>query len=402
MSEHYKYAPSAAYIWEHCGGSTTIDVNDVDDDDQYSGRGSLLHDCAHQMLTGGQGSYNVTAAQKRTRTEWYTFEPDDAEAVANYVAYCQSLPGYHFHEKRTQWIEDCGGTTDFATVTPELLHIVDFKAGFVKRSPEQNPQLGIYALGMARLLRGIFDFKRVRMTIYQPMHLDDPMDPPSWEVPIAELNRMGKRLAARVRALKKGTPSAITFKPRTDRCRFCTVASAGKCPALGAETIKAAHADFAGYEKDKPVPEYAGKALADMTPLERYEMAGLVELWAKKEKERVTSGVKMGTHVDGFKLVAGNKKRSVTDRGGLVEHLVKQGFGEDVIYVGEPVLVSPAQAENLFTGTGCGVKKKALSPFFSEEPGAPVVVPEYDHRPSVDPVDSARQDFADYQRKEEE
>lgn len=399
--EHYHYAPSSGYIWMECGGSTTVDVSDVNDEDQYSGRGSLLHDLGHQMLM--HGSYNVPAGQARTKTEWYSFDPEeDAASVKTYVDYVNGRQAGAQHvilEERTEWIKDCGGTTDCAIFFADgLLEVIDYKAGFVKHDPEQNYQMGIYALGILKKYSALFDVKRVRMTIVQPMHLNEGEEPPFWDIPLAELVRFGKRIRSRVEKLQAGDPKAIAFKPRRDLCRFCTVGRANRCPALDAEAVKAAKDDFAGYGDD-PLPDYAGKPISEMTELELYEMAGVVEIWARNRKESVTSRVKLGTHVPGFKLVAGKKQRSVADRAGLVAHLTKDGFEEKDIFVGEPTLVSPAQAEKLYKGKGSGAKKKELAQFFDEEDGPPQVAPEYDHRPEVDPLASAQRDFADFQKE---
>ena len=383
----------------HCGGSTTIDVSDVDDSNQHSRRGSLLHELAHQCLSSGK--FLVGEARTQTNTEDYEIADEDWASVDTYVRFVKTLPGRHFYEKRTMFIPDCGGTTDCAVVERDLLHVIDFKAGYVKVSPIDNPQITIYALGMLRKYRALFDIKRVRLTIVQPMRLAEGEEPPSWEISAAMLRLMGKKIKERVRALEAREPDAVTFVPRVDRCRFCTVGRVGRCPALNERALVAAKAEFAEWEADRR-PKYMTKTIDEMTELELFEMASVVELWAKRRKESVTSKVKMGTHVQGFKLVAGKRTRTVTDRAGLVTRLTEDGFGEQEIFVGEPELVSPHKAEKLYAGKGSGAKKKELEKYFQTEEGAPLVVPEHDPRPAVDLLDRARRDFVDHFKETEE
>ena len=143
---HARYAPSAAHIWMHCGGSVTIDVSDEDDSNQHSRRGSLLHELAHQSLAYEHIDHQ--GAKEKTGTKDYEITMEDWESVDTYVQYIDSLPGRKFFEQRTLFIPDCGGTTDCAVVDGDLLHVIDFKAGYVKVSPIDNPQATIYAIGM--------------------------------------------------------------------------------------------------------------------------------------------------------------------------------------------------------------------------------------------------------------
>ena len=228
---------------------------------------------------------------------------------------------------------------------------------------------------------------------------------------------IGPRIAARIQDLEesKALGELGEYAPSKERCQFCKIGKALKCAALDQAANAAATDDFSDYERKSEVGDHEKedcncnpedfattrcpyKTSPELTDLEKWDIAGRAETWIKNLKESVTSRVLGGTPVDGFKIVGGKGKRSVSDKKGLVEHLTKDGFGETDIFVGEPKLVSPAQAAKLYTGKGSGVKKKALDQFFETTEGAPSVALATDPRPTLD---TAEKDFANYQREGE-
>lgn len=392
--KHAFYSPSAAYEWMDCAPSVLTDVGDFDDSSGYSTRGDLLHDLADQQLQ--IGVYDVIWGRKNVgMTEPYELTDEDRESIRVYVDYGNSLKGDKFHEVKSTFIRGkCGGTSDLVVFDPEtgILEVIDYKAGFVKRSAKANYQLIIYALGCVRKFAAVYDIKRVKMTIIQPIHGDLP---DSWPLKLSELERWGARIAARIEHLEKLKKAKALgeYAPTKVRCQFCKIGKAMKCSELDKAANAAATNDFSSYQRGTKNAERA-----ELTDLEKWTIAGNAETWIKNLKESVTSRVLGGTPVPGFKIVGGKGKRSVSDKKGLVEHLTKEGFGETDIFIGEPALVSPAQAEKLYIGKGSGVKKKALDQYFETSEGAPSVTLATDPRP---PLDTAEKDFATYQREGE-
>lgn len=395
MSEpraHAFYAPSSAYVWMECAPSVLIDLGDFDDSDEYNNRGTFLHDCGEQGNKTGTWSYSE--ATKRTGIE---YEPtlDDATSVQVYVDHIATLPGRKWFEVKSQFIRGlCGGTSDAVVFDPETgtLYIIDYKAGFIKRAARGNYQLVIYALGVVRKLQGLYNIKRVEMTIIQPMHGEEP---DTWKLKLSELERWGKRVKARVDFLEslRKAGKLGDYSPSDDRCQFCKVGKAMKCEELERAGLAAATEDFEHYERASAGPEPA--PIVPLTDAEKWEVAKRAETWAKNFRESVTSQVLAGTHPGGFKIVEGQGSWQVQDRRGFVEHLASEGFGETDIFVGEPTLVSLNQAKQLYSGKGSGKKRERLAEFFRKEPGGPKVVLESDPR---EPMTTAEGDFANYKR----
>lgn len=390
---HAFYAPSASEEWMHCAPSVLVDTGDFNDEDDYNRHGSMLHDCGDQWLR--LGSYNVATARENTGCpELVEFTEADGDSVRAYVDYVNSVPG----EKR--WFEvkswfipgRCGGTSDAVVFDPETgtLEIIDYKAGFVRRYAKANYQLMIYALGVVRKLGALYDIKRVKLTIIQPQHGDEPN---SWPLKLSELERWGKRIKARVLELDKlrasGEPGE--YAPEKSRCQFCKVGKALKCAEQERAGKAAATEDFADYERE------AGRSIAEA---EKWAIADTAEAWIKNLRESVTSRVLGGTPVEGFKAVAGRGSWVVTDKRGFIDHLSREGFKEtDIFEQPEPQLLSLNKAKGLYAGKGSGKKREKLATFFNKEEGAPKVVLDSDPREALT---TAEKDFANYMREGED
>jgi len=374
-----------------CAPSVLTELGEVDDTDNYNLRGNLLHDCGEQKLR--TGSYNVEKARANVgMVEPYELTEEDIDSVNTYVDYVNERPGVRWLEVMTWFISKlCGGSSDTVLFDPAtgLLEIVDYKAGFVRRYAKANYQLLIYALGCVKWLGLVYDVKKIRLTIIQPQH---GIEPNSWDLKPSELNRWGLRISARVSSLEEMRKAGElgTYNPTPERCQFCSVGKAVKCPALEKAARAAATEDFSEFEREKG---------HDLTEAEKWEIADNAETFIKKIRKRVTDSVLGGTPVAGFKLVSGSGKWGVTDEKGLVGLLTKEGFEERKIFIGEPKLVSHAQAEKLYSGKGSGEKRKALDAFFTKSEGAPSVVVDSDPRPELTTADD---DFAKYQRQGDE
>lgn len=398
---HAFYSPSSAYIWMECAPAVLTDLGDFDDSSDVSDRGTFLHHCGEQMLR--DGSWSAKSAEIATGIK-YAVQLDDGDSVKTYVDYIASRPGALRLEVKSWFIRGlCGGITDAVLFDEDTqtMEVVDYKAGFVQRRARGNYQLIIYALGCLKQYAALYPIKRVKLTIVQPMHMDD--EPDSWSLSVDELENWALRIRARIETLeelrKESFDLSEDYNPSKERCQFCSVGKAMKC----AEQERAARAiateDFEHYQRSIGPPHEAA-LLQSLTDTEKWDLADQADAWIKNFRDSVTSRVLGGTPVEGFKTVEGKGKRHVHDKPGLVAALVKEGFRETDIYVGEPKLVSPNQAEKLYKGKGSKAKKDALAPYFRSEAGAPQVVPESDPRPATSAESEAVKDFANYKREE--
>lgn len=387
LRAHATYAPSSAYKWMDCGPSVLIDVGEnFKDSTSYSLEGDKLHHVAEKELRSGIAIGTVEG-----------LTPGEADSVRVYVEYVLSRPGKLWVESKSWFIQGLSGGTADAVVFDEatsLLEVIDFKTGFVRRRAKANYQLIIYALGAYRKLSRFYTIKRVKLTIIQPDHSDEP---DSWVLDAKKLETWGARIRSRITELEEHRAAGTLppFAPSPERCQFCKVGKAGLCPELERAATAAAAEDFASYERGETIPTQ----VAGLTDAEKWTIAERAETWIKNFRESVTSRVLAGTPVEGFKLVEGRGKWEVTDRKALVSHLTAEGFGETDIFVGEPTLVSFNQAKNLYSGKGSSAKREELEKFFERKPGPPVVVPDTDPREAFN---AAEEDFADFKREGED
>ena len=130
---------------------------------------------------------------------------------------------------------------------------------------------------------------------------------------------------------------------------------------------------------------------ADLMPPEDIAVilskADLIKSWLTSIEDFALKAALNGTKFEGFKLVEGRSNRKYADDAKVVETLISNGFGEDIIY--EPKKLKTITAmEKLLT-------KKTFSALLSEyiikPQGKPTLAPADDKRREYN---SAEQDFS--------
>ena len=203
------------------------------------------------------------------------------------------------------YIPESMGTSDCVIVADDEIEIIDFKYG-MHRVPASSLQLRIYALGACELFRNLYDFSRVRMTIYQPRLGavdEDSMD-------VAALYSWAEE----------------DLKPRAERafagqgeysvgewCRNCRARRT--CRELAAHQLEIAKYDF----KDPPL--LSDEEIADV--LSRVD--GLVA-WAEGVREYALKAALDGRKIAGWKLVEGKSIRKFTEDKAVAARLEMAGF----------------------------------------------------------------------------
>lgn len=164
---HAKYRPpSAAARWLSCGASTIIvDLYDHDESD-HSIKGNL----AHRLLEDGI----------RFGLDPECDDPDmylNIRGVLNWVKETRAEygKGCEVFAEQEYDIEETGehGTCDITFVSPRVLHVADYKDGYVPVDEKMNPQMLCYLLGA---IKKYGERATYRMTILQPNypHRDGP------------------------------------------------------------------------------------------------------------------------------------------------------------------------------------------------------------------------------------
>ena len=190
------------------------------------------------------------------------------------------------------YIPESMGTSDCVIIADNEIEIIDFKYGMY-RVPATSLQLRIYALGACELFRNLYDFTRVRMTIYQPRL--GAVDEASMDV--EELYRWAaEELKPRAELAFAGQGNYSVG----EWCRNCRARRT--CRELAAHQL-----EIARYEFTEP-PLLSDEEIADV--LGRVD--DLVS-WATGVKEYALQAALDGRRFAGWKLVEGKSVRKFTD-----------------------------------------------------------------------------------------
>jgi hypothetical protein len=408
-SPHLFFSASSASRWMACPASAVINTSAFPDRSSAAAdRGTLLHAEAERHLRSIFASVPGLPALMHERGLLdfpASFTVEDREIIQGYVDYVATVPGIHLFEFKSVFLPGVGGTADAVIIHlgDELLEIVDLKTGYHRVDPISNPQMTIYALGVLAKLDGIYDFERVRMTIFQPAVSPSPAH---WEISVEHLREMGERIRSVVDDIKSGY---APFRPGGETCRWCRAKPI--CPALAGQAIAAAQDDFGpggeldwepGAQAHEQEEERAAASDEDPEAALLAMKAGqiaLVRTWADAVETELRARLLGGASVPGWKVVrgrAGNRSWTAEDPKVTAEALKKVGLEP----YGPPSLIGPAQAEKQAKGTirgdaeGLRHTLAAIHVLAKKgAPGAPTVVPESDRRPAIERAALAADDF---------
>jgi len=256
------------------------------------------------------------------------------------------------------WIPEGFGTADAVLVSDDFFHVIDFKYGKgVLVEAKDNPQMKIYALGVIQEFGESYDFKTIKMSIYQPrinnvgtfeMSVDELLDWAEHKVrPAAALAFEGKG------ELKTG-----------EHCRFCLASP--KCPAW-AEAFSDIH-KFSVIEPNLMSDEEINELLPKLAP---------TIAWANSVIEYAEKEALAGKKWAGFKLVEGRSNRKYSDEGKVVAACKEAGYTD--IY--KRTLLSITDMEKLM---GKKAFAETLGNLIVKPAGKLNLVPESDKRMAVD------------------
>lgn len=224
------------------------------------------------------------------------------------------------------------GTADLVAIMPDGMLIVgDLKTGRHKVLAKENKQMMLYALGLLRKLKRLYDITAVRLVIFQPY----AGGADEWDTTPEALELFGKFASkAALKAIdafergKKGLKPA-DFRPGNDACQWCRFAE--KCNAKRKTASAEAESDLSDDSTEMTLDQL--KAEYDKLPLMRQHIADI--------EKAMYAALMRGEQVDGLKLVEGrpgNRSWSDTE---AVEKLVE----ENNIAAHKTVLLSPTELE---------------------------------------------------------
>ncbi|HID7510306.1 TPA: DUF2800 domain-containing protein [Enterobacter hormaechei] len=405
--EHALLSPSSAKKWLACSASLACEFGLPNESGQAAVNGTVMHLVAETVLNRVIKGDDITAdkykgvyalnegkgpvkALVKPEKGAVLITDDFVSQVNKYVDYCRPIidaaelvevesrvnltrvlhPGVELNGNPLQTF----GTADLVAVMPDGMLIVgDLKTGRHKVLAKENKQMMLYALGLLRVYKRLYDITAVRLVIFQPY----AGGADEWDTTPEALEQFGK--FAQGRALKaidafqrgkKGLKPA-DFRPGNDACQWCRFSE--KCNAKSNAT-RLVTTDGAG---DIPVDNAQVemtleqlKAEWDKLPLMRQHIADI--------EKAMYSALMRGEAVEGLKLVAGKMgNRSWSD---LAE--VEKLADNHPLTMYKQSLLSPTEAEKAL---GADLFME-FSHLVTRKPGQPSIATADDKRPAWTPA----------------
>lgn len=262
------------------------------------------------------------------------------------------------------------GTADFVAIIRLLdgsymLIVGDLKTGRHKVLAKENKQMMLYALGLLRVYKRLYDITAVRLVIFQPY----AGGADEWDTTPEALEQFGKFASkAALKAIdafqrgKKGLKPA-DFRPGNDACQWCRFAES--CNAKRKVASREVESDLSDDATEMSLEQL--KAEWDKLPLMRQHIADI--------EKAMYAALMRGEQVEGLKLVEGKMgNRSWTDADAIE---VSHG---DVLK--KEVLMSPTEAAKVLSAE----EMAELEPFITRKPGQPSIATADDKRPAWTPA----------------
>ena len=361
MANHAYLSASASHRWMACPPSARLCAQEDDRTSEYAIQGSCAHELGQFLVEQALGRECRDPTEDLT---YYNAEMQEAaEAYRDFVmeqvnaakALCREpLVCVEQTLDYSKWVQHGYGTGDCVIVADGMLHVIDLKFGVgILVSADHNSQLMCYALGALDTFGCLYDFDRVRLSIFQPRR--DNVD--TWETSKAELLRWAEEVLAPVARLAyKGEGE---FKAG-DHCQFCKVKAT--CRKRAEYAMELARFDFAD------PPTLAEDEIAGILP----RIDTLVS-WAEDVKAWALQQALSGVTYPGWKLVEGRSNRRYSDEAAVAAVVTKAGFDP----FEKKLLGITAMTRQL------GKKRfdELLSGLIVKPQGKPVLVPETDKRP---------------------
>ena len=383
MSSHALLSPSSAHRWLNCPLAPRLEATLPEKPSEYAKEGTIAHSVCEvsaklHFKSIKKTEYNKVIKKLKTDTLW---DDEMLRTAETYVEHLSENAMHFEHEPYVafevrvdiaDYVPDAFGKCDCIMFGGDTLIITDYKHGKgVPVSPEENPQLMLYALGALKLYKPLFGgaIKKVANVIDQPRLNSYEM----WTCATEELLAWGESIKPKAQAAFMGFGEYHAG----DWCRFCR--ANGICKAQ-AEQQTSAFDDFAGA---------VGNPQAILTP---EEISAVLERgknlaeWFKTVQEKALEMMLNGDKIPGYKVVEGRSQRTWTDQDKALEKLQSSGIERAVIYDSVPKTL--AQLEKLL---GKAKFDELVSEFVFKPQGKPTLALADDPRKEFN---SAAADFA--------
>ncbi|EDX6630515.1 DUF2800 domain-containing protein [Salmonella enterica subsp. enterica serovar Cerro] len=413
--EHALLSPSSAKKWLACSASLACEFGLPNESGQAAVNGTVMHLVAETALNRVIKGDDITAdkykgvyalnegkgpikALVKPEKGAVLITDDFVSQVNKYVDYCRPLidaaelvevesrvnltrvlhPGVELNGNPLQTF----GTADLVAVLQNdwsdenskyTLVVGDLKTGRHKVAAKENKQMMLYALGLLRVYKRLYDITAVRLVIFQPY----AGGADEWDTTPEALEQFGK--FAQGRALKaidafqrgkKGLKPA-DFRPGDDACQWCRFAE--KCNAKRKVASREIESDLSDDSTEMSLDQL--KAEYDKLPLMRQHIADI--------EKAMYAALMRGETVEGLKLVEGRPGNRIWSDEEAVNRFRANhhnGYLLDKI-----VPVNPTEAEKII-GKEDPELWAELSKLVTRKPGQPSIATADDKRPAWNPA----------------
>lgn len=369
-TQHAIFSPSASKRWLNCTASINFieslkkdgKIPTEDTASIYAQEGTQAHEIAEATLR--QLILNEPKeVQGDEDMEQYALEYADYISIILNEKYKDDTPRIATEQRVTlpTHPDECFGTVDCYIRGLHRFDIFDYKYGKgVTVKAKDNTQLLIYALCLFNALNANEQkrIKEVGVHIVQPRinNIDEHY------ISVEELKAFGVELEQTINNIKA---SAFLKFNVGAFCKFC--------PAL-CQCREYANNSIKGVDELKDI-----NTLSNEEYLNYIDRAEELHAYITKLKNHVTETIKAGGAVKGFKLVAGARRRTITDQSKAIELLEGAGFTKEQTTKTE--LKGLTELEKL-----CGKKvfSETCASVIDFKEGQPVLAKEDDKRPSIE------------------
>lgn len=410
--EHALLSPSAAKKWLNCPAALACEFGLPNESGQAAVNGTVMHLVAETVLNRvikgedvradtykgvyalNEGKGPIKALVKPEKGA-VLITDDFVSQVNKYVDYCRPiidaaelvevesrvnltrvlhpgatlrvLPATNFAAEGREELKTFGTADLVAVMRDGMLIVGDLKTGRHKVLAKENKQMMLYALGLLRVYKRLYDITAVRLVIFQPY----AGGADEWDTTPEALEHFGKFASkAALKAIdafqrgKKGLKSA-DFRPGNGQCQWCRFSE--KCTAKRKAVSSDVESDLSDDSTEMSLDQL--KAEWDKLPLMRQHIADI--------EKAMYAALMRGEQVEGLKLVEGRPgNRSWSD----VSEVEAVVGGMDMAY--KKVLLSPAEAEKTFDATTWSI----LETLITRKSGQPSIATADDKRPAWTPA----------------
>ena len=352
----------------------------------FADEGTLLHDCMEEYATKASDFEDMLDQGRKYGEQELTAELVDTKLVpaldavleicnntlgimSDKIYYHSETPHQTLIEPFVELIEDeAGGSIDFLAWSDDGkdVLVLDYKFGFNKVSPVENPQALFYALAAAvdPATSSLFEkAERLHLAIVQPT---DSADEPNYSVWSTDINVLDQFELDVYEAIDKANANEGTDHQAGEYCKYCPAEAT--CPLKTGIT--------------KNLMLLKPEKLEDLSQI--LDFADEVESFIKAARKLAFEQLELGQPVEGFKLV---NKRATRNWNGqdldTVRDTVKKAKKLKLEDAFDMKLKSPAQFEKMCKSKGVDFAK--YSNYISSVSSGTTLVRESDKREAAVP-----------------